>query len=456
LIDANAQSDYFLSATSERFKFDKPTCSVMSCGLPTPKTLSISLKGAYVPHESEDLFETLEAAAAHQSMEEAAKQLLAGARASLIIGRDAKSAFFATLMLRQKHRPSWQIVTLATDGKELHYNPEFVTGLSFDELVGVLVHEVMHCALAHPFRRGHRDAKLWNIVCDLAINPILRDAGFTLPPCRLMPSEGSFAHLAPGKTAEEYYVDLLKAREEDHKGDGSPENDADDPGGCGEVIDAAADDPAASQAMAPEWRVALVQAEVAAKGRGELPAGLGRIVESTVNPPLDWKSVLREFVASSAKNDYSWIRPNRRFIAQGLYLPGLYSEELGEVVIAVDTSGSIHEAALAQFGEEVKGVLAAYDCSVSVLYHDSEVQNVQSWRSTDGPLVLDPVGGGGTSHVCVFDWIDQSGTTPACVICFTDLETEFPATAPAIPVLWAVVGGMIGTPPFGRIIHIGS
>src|SRR5258705_12897363 len=146
----------------------------------------------------------------------------------------------------------------------------------------------------------------------------------------------------------------------------------------------------------------------AAAGRGTLPAGLGRAAERVIHPPLDWRSVLREFVSAHARNDYSWARPNRRFIAQGLYLPGLRSEELGDVVLAVDTSGSISEQVLGAFAAEANAVLAAYDCAVTVLYHDTEVQKVQTWASADGPLVLDPVGGGGTSHNCVFDWLIAS------------------------------------------------
>jgi predicted metal-dependent peptidase len=164
--------------------------------------------------------------------------------------------------------------------------------------------------------------------------------------------------------------------------------------------------------------------------------------------------VLREFVAATARNDYSWARPNRRFVSQGLYLPGLRSEELGSVVLAVDTSGSISEAALGAFAAEANAVLAAYDCAVTVLYHDTEVQKVQTWASADGPLVLDPVGGGGTSHGCVFDWLIASGVEPACVICLTDLETEFPPRHPAAPVLWAVVGTPSTAPPFGRVVAL--
>ena len=200
--------------------------------------------------------------------------------------------------------------------------------------------------------------------------------------------------------------------------------------------------------------MAVAQAEQAARGRGELPAGLNRTVDRVLRPPQDWREVLREFVASHARNDYSWVRPNRRFLWQGLYLPGLHSEELGDVVIAVDTSGSVGERELGVFAAEVNGILAAFDCAVTVLYHDTEVQKVQTWRSGDGELVLDPVGGGGTSHRCVFDWLDRSDLSPSCVVCLTDLETRFPDRFPAPPVLWAVVGACLSRPPFGRRVSV--
>jgi predicted metal-dependent peptidase len=132
----------------------------------------------------------------------------------------------------------------------------------------------------------------------------------------------------------------------------------------------------------------------------------------------------------------------------------MHSEELGDVVLAVDTSGSIDEKLLGMFAAEANAVLGAYDCSVTVLYHDTEVQKVQTWQSADGPLVLDPVGGGGTSHACVFDWLIHSGASPACVICLTDLQTEFPANRPAVPVLWAVPGANPIDPPFGRVVAL--
>jgi predicted metal-dependent peptidase len=126
------------------------------------------------------------------------------------------------------------------------------------------------------------------------------------------------------------------------------------------------------------------------------------------------------------------------------------------VVLAIDTSGSVGAKELGVFASEANAVLEAFDCSVTVLYHDTEVQKVSTWKSSDGPLTLDPVGGGGTSHLCVFDWLIASGLDAACVVCLTDLDTTFPATMPTTPTLWAVVGSSRTEPPFGTRVAIGG
>ncbi|HEY2784541.1 MAG TPA: VWA-like domain-containing protein [Fimbriiglobus sp.] len=405
----------------------------------------------------------VEREAVRQRAAEVGRIAITAARVKLILGRDAASAFFATLALRLRLEVDGTVPTMATDGRVLAFNPEFVTGLSTDERVGCLAHEVMHNALAHFARRGGRNLEKWNIACDLAVNPLLLKAGFVLPRGRLVPGEGRFDHMPAGKSAEEYYA-LLDippdtVSEPDESGtpqpEGGPDENKTDPGGCGGVREPKDDSPANTESTAAEWRVAVAQAEQVAKGRGELPEGLGRAVEEVLHPVADWKTVLREFVSAHARNDYSWSRPNRRFIAAGLYLPGLFSEELGDIVLAIDTSGSVGAKELGAFAAEAGALLAAYECRATVLYHDTVVQKVDDWSPVDGPLVLDPVGGGGTNHTCVFDWIAESGLSPACVICLTDLETRFPARVPDVPVLWAQVGTNTQAPPFGRVVAIG-
>jgi predicted metal-dependent peptidase len=113
------------------------------------------------------------------------------------------------------------------------------------------------------------------------------------------------------------------------------------------------------------------------------------------SPAHSGRAAVAEFVSSQGRSDFAWTRPNRRFIAQGLYLPGMHSDELGDVVIAVDCSGSIREAQLSAFVSEVNGVFSAFDCTATVVYHDSEVQRVDEFSSTDGPVTPEPVSGAG-------------------------------------------------------------
>ena len=419
--------------------------------------------------EKTDPFASLEEAARRQSAEEKSAGVVSAARSRLVLSRDACSAFFAALALRVEAGPAWDLPTLATDGRRLLYNPAYALSLSEQELVGVVAHEVLHCALGHHARRGVRDPLRWNVACDLAVNPVLVGAGFALPSSRLMPGEGEFAQLPGGLSAEEYYAQLPDSNGQNaedpgpgtnagggEQGGGGDDSGTQDPGGCGTVRDAGEGSPAERQESEARWQVAVAQAARIAqeRGKGDLPAGLARAVEEVLRTTVPWPEVLREFLTRAARNDYRWNRPNRRFVARGVYLPSLAGESLGEVVVAVDTSGSIGPEELDRFAAEVQGILDAYDVHLTVLYHDTAVAATEEWSPTDGPIRLHAQGGGGTSHCCVFAWLDEHGLDPTCLVCLTDLYTTFPPTPPTYPVLWAVVGDCSSQPPFGRRLSI--
>jgi predicted metal-dependent peptidase len=387
---------------------------------------------------------------ADQLLAEKAAKAIAAARTKLVLGRRPQDAFFATLALRLQIESSWDCPTAATDGKRLIYNPNWFADLSAEEAQGVVAHEVMHCALAHHARRHGRDPTCWNIAADLSVNPLLLDAGFRLPSGRLVPGEGTYRELPQGQSAEEYYALLPRGQPCEQEGKGRPGGD---PGSCGVVLEPRGGSPAETRRAEAEWKVAVIQAQEIARQRGSLSGGLARMVQQILRPQVDWRDVLREFVAQHARNDYAWAPPNRRFIHAGLYLPGLRSEELGHVVLAVDTSGSIGRDELDRFAAETQAILDAYDCTLTIMYHDSRVQRVETWRAADGPLTLHPIGGGGTDHRPVFEHIEREGIDATCAICLTDLESSFPAIAPAYPVLWAVVGNR-RQPPFGTYVTL--
>jgi predicted metal-dependent peptidase len=283
-----------------------------------------------------------------------------------------------------------------------------------------------------------------------------------LPPGALFAGQGPYADLPTGLSAEEYCAQL-PGRKKHGGGDGDGNDDADgdggdggnDPGKCGGVEDAG--DQAAQQEAEAEWKVAVAQAATAAKQRGELPGGLARMVSDIVEPKVLWQDVLREFVSRSltARDDYSWSAPNRRFIAQGVYLPSLRSESMGAIVVAIDTSGSIGEAELKEFAGELNGILDCRPCSVSIVYCDADVNKVVEWEPSDGPLALESCGGGGTSHHPVWEWLRNQESQPERVVCLTDGYTCW-GDDPGLPVLWALTADSRAEPPFGQTVRMGK
>jgi predicted metal-dependent peptidase len=377
--------------------------------------------------------------------------------------------FFGSLLFRLGARASNSIQTMATDGVSLFYNPAFVDTLNAAELAGVLAHEVMHPALQHHTRRGDRDRKRWNMAGDYAINPLLLDAGLTLPKDVLID------HRFRGMSAERIYnlideqqgqdgsnsevenQDDSSSNKEGEKQPGNPSADGEPtapttPGGFGQVLDAPEPegdgDTVAEQVR--EWKIAVEQAENIAKLAGKLPAGVTRGLEQSEAAGVDWRELLRRAWSETIPSDYSWMPPNRRHIWAGLYLPGVRSEGAGEIAIAVDCSGSINPRQLGLFEAEIRSILEGQRPSrVHVLYFDTEVHKAEVFQAGQ-PIALTPVGGGGTNFAPCFRWLDERGIVPQTLVFLTDLCGAFPSEAPAYPVLWATTESRRA--PFGQVI----
>ncbi len=380
--------------------------------------------------------------------------------------------FFGSLLFRLKGRECRAIDTMATDGVSLYYNPDFVDTLTAAELAGVLAHEVMHPALQHHTRGADRNSRRWNIACDLAINPLLLDAGLTLPKDVLLD------HRFRGMSAERIY-NLLEEQETQ----GGPEEPTDrndrserqtqpssepaqvpsrdepgddpdvpiTPGGCGQVLDAPAPTDGDSNAgQAREWQIAVQQAESLAKQAGKVPAGIERTLEQSRNAAIDWRELLRRAWSDTIAADYSWMRPNRRHVWAGLYLPGIVREGVGEIAIAVDCSGSVSARQLGLFEAEIRSILEGQRPQlVHVLYFDAEVHKAEAYQAGQ-PIHLNPVGGGGTDFRPCFAWLAKRGIVPQTLVFLTDLCGTFPDHAPTYPVLWASTESRPA--PFGQVI----
>jgi predicted metal-dependent peptidase len=355
--------------------------------------------------------------------------------------------FFASLLLRLKVSEDNSQPTFCTDGTVLLYNSEFTKTLPDDHIRGVLAHEVMHPALGHPWRVGHRNIRLCNQAADHVVNLFLNEynATFETPPFPL-PKGALCDPRFAGMGMEEIYT-VLNAEQVD----GSGRVPSDDPT-YGEFKEDNGNK-GGGQQKESEWGVAVVQAAQAAKMMGKAPGCLARLASGAVKPTVPWTTLLRRFVTESAADDYDWLKPDRRYLPD-FYLPDLQSDAAGELVFAIDTSGSIPDTMLQQFLAEAEEVLAAVrPRKLVTIQCDARVQEVAEFVPGDR-VVLKLKGGGGTRFAPIFEEIAQRNLNPMCVVVLTDLKGSFPDTHPHMPVLWASYGDQ--TAPFGEVIRVNT
>ena len=133
------------------------------------------------------------------------------------------------------------------------------------------------------------------------------------------------------------------------------------PQDCG--ADSAGADPTPAEVAAEEqaWDEAMHQAASLAKAEGKLPGAIAETVRGAHAVRLDWRALLRRFLADSAKSDYSWSAPNPRFIDGGLYLPSLRAEGMDTLAVIIDTSGSLPAETLADFWTELRAAAEIHD-----------------------------------------------------------------------------------------------
>lgn len=355
--------------------------------------------------------------------------------------------FFASLLLRLEMIEDIICPTMWTDGKYIGYNSIFVDRLSLEETKGVLCHEVMHIATKHHIRRQNRNPEKWNIAGDYVINQILEDCKIKLPQGRLL--NPAYKNM---NTDQVYNI-----IPDNPNGNGS--GNGNDPGGCGEVRSAKGKDgKSMSQSeinqIEQEVNIAVAQAAQQAKTMGKLPAGLERLVNEITNSKLNWKEILRRFIDDTAKNDYRWFPSNKKYVWQGLYLPSIKSEELKNMVVVMDTSGSINNKLVDEFATEINGIMEYYKTELTVIYCDAKIANVEQFTSDDLPIKFRPKGGSGTDFRPPFEYINKNSINPVCMLYFTDLEGTFPNYEPEYPVLWIYSGNRDIKVPFGEVVSL--
>ena len=393
-------------------------------------------------------------------------------KAKISLMRDPKFALLSGVMMVGSTRVDDNIPTACTNGRDERYGRKFIQSLKEPELNFVVAHEAGHKMYRHltTWRRLHDDdARLANNAMDYVINLMLKDLDpngrtIAMPIYRDGPMKGKPMGLCDerfrGMNTKQVF-DILKQEKESGNAGGDGE-------GEGEGMDL--HDWAEANGLTPEETKELERDIDQAIRQGlmahEKVAGKGtglsnRELEQLLEPKVDWREVLREFVKAtcSAKDTSSWRRVNRRFLSTGVYMPSMIGEKVGHLVVGVDTSGSVGGKELAEFLSEVKGIAEEVKPEkVDLLYWDGRVAGHEEYTEHDVANIVtstQPKGGGGTSPSCVSEYLNDNKIKPECVIMLTDgyVGNDWGNDWPA-QVLWVIVGGNTEVAPNGKTIHI--
>jgi predicted metal-dependent peptidase len=379
----------------------------------------------------------------------------------------SKLVFYGSIFFQLDVHEDPNCQTAYTNGREIGYNPDFLGALTIPQIVGVFVHEIEHIIKKHPLREAARpeykaNHVKWNAACDYAINPgILPGSGHGLE--MDLPS-GVLVDLDrwPDNLADEIFTQL--SDEESTKGDGTG-----GPGGIGEVLpyqpesdsagqSAAADgksvpaaggkpDPAAIEAASNQVDQWVQQAAMKAEAAGQMTSGLREKIRQIVSRPVDWESELELEVAAAVRSDYTWSRPNSRYMQGGTYLPSMTGAETADVLVFCDSSGSLSSRMLGMIATNLKALSDTFNLRLLVVYWDTKYQSHQLFDLGD-ELHLEAKGRGGTNFRKCWDWLHDEGVDvrdefdidPKCIIFFTDCQCyDWPQDDPDVPVVWCHV-----------------
>ena len=377
-------------------------------------------------------------------------------KAHVALMKHPETALYSGVILMGENSVIEEKTTAYTDGRNKRYSREFISKLTDQELRGLVMHENLHVAFKHipRFKKEFKaEPMLVNASADYVVNDIimnLKDKSF----CSL-PSGGLYDAKYHNWSVREIYNDLKKQQEEDKKSgksitkyDTLDEHDFESAEGMSD-----------EDVKELEGKIdrALREGGILA---GRMGSKLPRSIEDLLTPKINWRDVLKEFVSSAMRgaDEYTWRRFNKRLMVNDLYMPSLENETVGELVVAIDTSGSIGSAEITEFASELVSICDVVTPSqVRVLWWDTEVHGEQIFMPSNYANIkelLKPQGGGGTEVSCVSRYINEKKIQAEATIVFTDgyLESDIQWNIQS-PTLWLVTQARDFIPPMGKVIR---
>lgn len=383
--------------------------------------------------------------------EKAISKKLSSARVGVL----QEHPFFGRLLLKLRFGLA-ECGTAFTDMRRIVFDTQFAERLSMEELMYVLVHEVLHCALKHCTRGAGKQRFIYNVACDIVVNSTILEMYHK---DKIIIDGEPMMHLAPNgnegreHTAEEIYAMLMKMSPKDFEnmyGGGSVDNhDAWDDLDCSTLEDL--------------WNHHLKEVASACGIGSGIPNFLARYLkEVDHNPRTNWRQILHDFIQFD-RSDYDFAQPDKRY-STDVILPSFCENVDGSKVeklwFLVDTSGSVSDEAVSVAYEEIKQATMQINLSGMLSFFDYTVSEPIPFETLEDILSIKPVGGGGTNFRAIFkkleEYVDEDNL-PNVIVIITDGYDSFPdeEVALGVPVIWIIVDSDV-VPPWGTYTFIST
>jgi len=418
-------------------------------------------------------------------------------KAHIALMKHPETALYSGVMLMGKSEVVDRAFTAYTDGVNKRYSKPFVETILIEaKLRGLVLHENLHVALKQ-IPRGKdmfkEDSKIANMAADFVVNDIIKNITGKVAnghePIVELPDGALYDSFFHNWSMREVYNHIRKENPQrqkpsdgsgdeptNTKGDGDEDSSSRGSGtiyangkpyDVGQEFDEH-DWESYVEGLSDEERKELGDKIDRALREGGMLAGrmggkMPRQITDLLEPKVDWREALREFVSSTMKgnDEFTWRKMNKRQLANDIYLPSMENETIGEVVIAIDTSGSIGEKELTEFATELASIVDLVSPeAVRVIWWDYDVHGEQYFKPEhyrDIASLLKPLGGGGTRVSCVNHYINEKKINAECVIVFTDgyVESDIEWTI-ASPTLWMITENKDLDVPTGKKVLVNN
>ena len=304
-------------------------------------------------------------------------------RGHIAMMKHPETALYSGVMMMGETSVDDKPITAYTDGVNKRYGRAFLTQMCKEdaEVNGIILHENLHIVLRHTIYgkdmfMENKDRA--NRAADYVVNGII----MAIKDKKLvkLPDGGLYDPRFDNMNMRQVYNILKDEEGGGGGGKGKPDPNGDPSNGNGsgrgeyqfDEHDFSADmTDEELKEMDGKIDRAIREGAILA---GRLGVDLPRAITEMLEPQVDWRREMQDFVSSTCKgkDEYTWRRFNRRMLPNDIFLPTVENETIGEIVVPIDTSGSIGQDQLNEFAsEQVSNAEAVRPEAIRILWWDT-------------------------------------------------------------------------------------